>query len=374
MTSRSPQEGRSRLYLRGTHAPAWRWPISLLAVVIVSACGGGDSISVPTPLEVPMGLRVETASAGADLRADSLLTQGSALAQAVMFTTGNPMASAAFSLQAAPVAMLATAGGDLLRRALSERSQLAQRIQPATAAQSMQTVTEACLVSGSLDLRAEDADDSGALSPGDGITLQASSCITTPGAPALDGVFALTVERIELDSIGMVTALQASGTMAGFAVGTAGTMDGGFRMWMRNEAASAQRLRMRYEDMLVRRAGQDTLILDFDVLSLASSGEVSHTLSGGLVIGGLMYRLEPLDGAPMVLSTTGGLPGSFYEPAREVWPHSGGVRLLDAAGDALVLRARPNALVDLEFWPAGAGAPSTSLPGQPWGRFMQPPG
>ncbi|MEI6025872.1 MAG: hypothetical protein WCT47_04170 [Betaproteobacteria bacterium] len=315
-----------------------------------------------------MGLRVEAASAGADLSAASLLTQGAALAQAVMFTTGNPMASAAFSLQAAPVAMLATAGGDLLRQALG------QRAQPTAVVQTAQTLTEACLVSGSLGLRADDADDDGALSPGDGITLQASSCVTTPGAPALDGVFALTIERIELDSKGMVTALQASGTMAGFAVGAAGTMDGGFRMWMRNEAASAQRLRMRYEGMLVRRTGQDTLILDFDVLTLASSAEVSHTLSGGLVMGGLTYKLEPLDGAPLVLSTAGGLPGSFYEPGRQVWPHSGAVRLRDGAGDALVLRARPDALVDLEFWPAGAGAPSTSLPGQSWGRFMQPPG
>jgi hypothetical protein len=131
---------------------------------------------------------------------------------------------------------------------------------------------------------------------------------------------------------------------------------------------------MRYEGMLVRRTGQDTLILDFDVLTLASSAEVSHTLSGGLVMGGLTYKLEPLDGAPLVLSTAGGLPGSFYEPGRQVWPHSGAVRLRDGAGDALVLRARPDALVDLEFWPAGAGAPSTSLPGQSWGRFMQPPG
>ena len=194
-----------------------------------------------------------------------------------------------------------------------------------------------------------------------------------PGAPALEGTFALTVDRLELDSGGLVNALQAHGTLEGFGVGSAGTMDGGFQLWMRNGAASSQRLRMRYQDMLVRRAGQGTLIFDFDVLTLASSTEVLHTLSGGLVIDGLTYRLEPVDGAPLTLSVAGGLPGSFYEPPRDIWPRSGALRLRDAAGDALLLRARAEGVVDLEFTPAGSATPTASLPGQPWSRFLQGP-
>jgi hypothetical protein len=318
-----------------------------------------------------MGLRVEAASAGADLRPDALASQGAALAQALMFTTGTSLASAAFSLQAAPVAMLATAGGDLLRRALDSGT---PRIPVDTAPQAVESLTEACLLSGSLSLQVDDADGDRSLGPGDIISLTALSCVTTPGAPAMDGTFALTIERMERDAGGTVTAVQARGTMAAFALGSAGTLDGGFRMWMRYESASAQRLRMRYEDMLLRRPGQGTLLLDFDVLTQTSSAEVQHTLTGGLVMGGLNYRLEPVGLAPMVLSTAGGLPGSFYEPARDVWPRSGALRLLDAAGDALVLRARPDALVDLEFWPAGSSEPSGWLRGQPWSLLLQSPG
>jgi hypothetical protein len=206
------------------------------------------------------------------------------------------------------------------------------------------------------------------------MTLQASACVTAPDAPALEGLFGMTVERIELDSSGWVNALEASGTLVGFGVGWAGTMDGGFRMWMRNGEASSQRLRMSYQDMLVRRAGQGTLIFDFDVLTLASSTQVLHTLSGGLVVDGLTYQLEPVDGASLTLSVGGGLPGSFYEPARDIWPRSGALRLRDAAGDALLLRARPEGVVDLEFTPAGAAGPSASLPAQPWSSFLQGPG
>lgn len=87
-----------------------------------------------------------------------------------MFTTVNPLASAAFSLQAAPVAMLATGGGDLLRRALAPRGQGISR------PLGQEAVTEACLVSGSLSLSANDADEDGALSPGDSMTLLATRC------------------------------------------------------------------------------------------------------------------------------------------------------------------------------------------------------
>lgn len=354
----------------GACRPGW---LALTLAGLLSACGGGGGgeASAPAPLEVPVGLRVEAASAGADLRADALASQGAALAQALMFTIGNPLTSAAFSVQAAPVAMLATAGGDLLRRALRADT---PRVQPGSAAQAVASLTEACLLSGSLSLQVDDTDDDGSLGPGDVIRLQALSCVTTPGAPALEGTFALTIERIEQDAGGLVTAVQARGTMAGLAVGSAGTLDGGFRMWMRHDAAAGERLRMRYEDMLLRRPGQDTLLLDFDVLTLVSSVEALHTLSGGLVLGGLTYRLEPEGVAPLVLTTAGGLPGSFYEPGRDVWPHSGAVRLLDAARDALVLRARPDALVDLEFWPAGSAEPSAWLRGQPWSRFLPAPG
>lgn len=346
---------------------ASHWTLGLWAAGLLAACGGGGG-DAPAPLEVPMGLRVETASAGADLTASGLSTQGAALAQAVMFTTGNPLASAAFSLQAAPVAMLATAGGDLLRQALTPPRAASRR------PLGLETVTEACLVSGSLSLSANDADEDGALSPGDSMTLLASACVTAPDAPALDGIFAMTVERLELDGSGWVNALEASGTLAGFGVGGAATMDGGFHLWMRNGAASSQRMRMRYQDMLVRRAGQGTLIFDFDVLTLASSTEVLHTLSGGLVIDGLTYQLEPVDAAPLTLSTAGGLPGSFYEPARDLWPHAGALRLRDAEGDTLTLRVRDRTQVDLEFTPSGAAAPTASWPGQPWSRFLPGPG
>ena len=367
--SQVPDQPALKRLMRPVGRPAAnRWAVGLWAAGLLAGCGGGGGGDAPAPLEVPMGLRVETASAGSDLTASGLSTQGAALAQAVMFTTGNPMASAAFSLQAAPVAMLATASGDLLRQALAPRGAASPR------PLALETVTEACLVSGSLSLSANDADEDGALSPGDSMTLLASACVTVPDAPALDGIFAMTVERLELDGSGSVNALEASGTLVGFGVGGAATMDGGFHLWMRNGAASSQHLRMRYQDMLVRRAGQGTLIFDFDVLTLASSTQVLHTLSGGLVIDGLTYQLEPAEGTPLTLSAGGGLPGSFYEPARDVWPRSGALRLRDRAGDALLLRARPEGVVDLEFTPAGAAAPTASLPGQPWGRFLQGPG
>ena len=180
-------ESASDKLMRPVGRLAGRWAMGLWAAGLLAGCGGGGGGDAPAPLEVPMGLRVETASAGSDLTASGLTTQGAALAQAVMFTTGNPLASAAFSLQAAPVAMLATAGGDLLRQALARR--LSGSARPLL----LETVTEACLVSGSLSLSAHDADDDGVLSPGDSMTLQASACLTAPDAPALEGLFGMTV-------------------------------------------------------------------------------------------------------------------------------------------------------------------------------------
>ena len=352
---------------RGAAKP---WSALLLVAAMMASCGGGGQGDAPAPLEVPLGLRVETASAGSDLSVGQMPLQGAALAHAVMFTTGHPMASVAVSPQAASVGRLATAGGDLLRHALAPGRASWSRINTL----GPQVVTEPCLVRGALRISVDDTDGNQRWSAGDRIALQATDCVTAPDAPILQGLFALTLERVDMDDSGQVNALLASGSMVGFAVGSSATMDGGFKLWLRNETDFAQRLRIRYEDMLVRRTGQGTLLFDFDVLTLASSREVLHTLSGGLVIDGLTYRLEPVDGAPLVLTLGGGLPGSFYEPPSDVWPRSGALRLLDAAGDALVLRARPGALLDLEFTPAGASVPTASLLSQPWSRYLQPPG
>jgi len=74
-------------------------------------------------------------------------------------------------------------------------------------------------------------------------------------------------------------------------------------------------------------------------------------------IGGQTLQVIPTPDAPFAA----GFPGEI--------PISGSLRLQDAAGDGLLLRAKAGGFIDFEFYPSGLTAPSVTLLNQSWDQF-----
>jgi hypothetical protein len=317
---------------------------------LAAGCGGGGGSPA---IEVPQGVRSVPASAGSDVTNNNLGTFSGPLARAVMSVSSNGVVGSVAGERESPhgvggarAALPATA-----RWALAvARQRPGGREQP----QAVSNETIACPFGGSMAISVNDADNDEELSAGDSVTLTAFSCVLEATLPMANGSFAMTVNAVELDANDEPTALDASASFANFMLAGFGSMNGAFRLWTKTEGAS-ERVRINYQALTVTE-GSQPVTYDFDAYGVMSGSGGSFDLNGGLRLNGQTYAVVGGD----VFSFSGDNP-----------PGLGSVRLLDAAGDALRLSARSASTLDLEFFPAGSTAATTSLLGQLWSSFRQ---
>lgn len=327
------------------------------AATLLAACGGGGS-SEPTGVVVPLGARTVPASAGSDATAAGLSTLGGWLARAVLSASGDDAFDLARTRES-PMTLGAAARAGAPAQIMMAMA-VARAAAPATARREQPTAIDSetvpCLnVDGSMLLTSNDADDSLTLSAGDTITMVADNCIVDAGLPAANGRMHMAINAVELDASQMPTAMDATITLTQFGVGAYGSFDGTMRMWSKPEG-TRERSRLSYQGTSVTfPAG--TMIFNFDIVGLFDLTSGTFELQGGLGVGGQTYALA----TATVLSSGSTNP-----------PDSGVLSLRDAAGDAVRLTARNASSFDLDFVPAGAGAPTASLPGLYWSDYLQP--
>ena len=321
-----------------------RWfAVPVLALAVVACGGGGDGGSAA--VVVPSAVRSGTASAGSDVNAGNAASFAGVMARAVMSGADDSVPGVSAAREAPQSHTIGAAlSGRWLRFAVAS----AAREQ----ALAVTSQTLACDFGGSVTLSVNDADDNQKLSAGDSATFLFSACVIEMGLPAVTGSLAFTVNAIELDANQQPTALDASLTLAGFTELGFGSLSGSFRIWYRPEGG-ATRQRLSYLATSVIEQGQ-ALTYDHDVYGLYGSAGASFDVNGALTVGGNVYAVS----TPTVFSSAAGaLPGS------------GVLTLRDAAGDAVILRARSATAFDIEFQAAGAATSTVVSPGLLWNGY-----
>jgi hypothetical protein len=295
------------------------WSLGAVALAMV-ACGGGGGDSGSFGVVVPTGVRSGAASAGADVTQANAASFVGVLARSVLGAAdGNvPVLTSGRESPQARLAGTAAAPG-WLRFAADT---------------------------------ANDADNNLRVSRGDSFSFVFTNCVLEAGLPAANGTFAFTVNAVELDAQEEPTALDATISLTGFAEAGFGSMSGSFRVWYKDESATSTRQRISYLDTTVVEQGQN-LVYSFDVYGVAGTTGGSFDLNGALTVGGQAYAM----------SSTQFTHGAGTLPA------SGAVTLRDAAGDAVIVRARSTSTFDLEFQAAGAAGPTVVSAGLLWSAY-----
>jgi hypothetical protein len=218
--------------------------------------------------------------------------------------------------------------------------------------QATATQTVACPFGGSMVLTANDADNNQKLSAGDSASFRFTACVMEAGTPAASGTLAFTVNAVELDAAEEPTALDATMTLTGFAESGFGSMSGTFRVWFKEESATSTRQRISYQATAVVESGQ-SISYDFDVYGVAGTYGGSFDLNGAVTIGGKTYAVT----------------SSVFGYGNSALPDVGALTLRDAAGDAVILRARSATTFDIEFQASGAAAPTVVASGLLWSNY-----
>lgn len=335
-------------------APLGRaWGLAVLAFAAAGCGGGGGGGGEGSAaVVVPQGVRSGTASAGSDVTQANAANFVGVMARSAMGAAdGNvPVLS---SGRESPQARGAVAMGGTLRFATAAAARsLAAGATAREQAQAVTTETFACTGGGSVTVTVNDADNNLKLSRGDTASFAFNNCVIEAGVPAANGTLSFTVNAIELDAQEEPTALDATITLTGFAENGFGTMSGSFRVWFKDEAAGSTRQRISYLDTAVSEQGQ-ALVYSFDVYGVSGPAGGSFDLNGALTTGGQAYAMS----------------STIFSHGAGVQPASGALMLRDAAGDAVILRARSATSFDLEFQGAGAAAPTVLSTGLLWNSY-----
>jgi hypothetical protein len=318
----------------------------VVTVLAVAGCGGGGGDASPT-VDVGTAERVGSASANSDVSQANFPDWSSRLARLVASTAGSSLAGGSAASRASPAAWHGA------QRARALAVQIVGRKQPLATG----TGTEPCPVSGSITVTANDANNNRVLDAGDSIVIDSSNCVSAVGDPAVNGRMTLVVNVAEVSG-GTLVGLDASGTVSSFSVAGVVSLNGNFRFKEAPSGAPEYDLfRFSYEG-LTAATPTETVTYDFDLYGktplVAGVGE-QVVFQGSIAIGGDTYKLSQ---ASIDMFVTA--------PGAEL-PQQGSLALLDAAGDRLVLTAKPGRLVDVVFYAGTApSTPVVSLTNQDW--------
>jgi len=328
------------------------WIAPVLTGLALAACGGGGDSS-PAGVQVPTTVRVGAASAGSNVSAGNAVSFAGPLARIAMSGADGGLPGVSNGREAPQTRMAAAV---MSRPAMRFVFVAAARSLNASAAreqaQAVTSETNPCAFGGTLQVTLNDADNNLKLSAGDSATITLTACVETAGQPPANGVIAFTVNAVELDAQNLPTALDATLTLTGFTELGFGSINGSVRIRYKDEAGGNTRQRLGFLATNMVEAGQP-LVYDFDAYGVDSASGGSFDLNGAVTVAGQAYALS----STQLSYATGG------------WPNSGALTVRDAAGDAVIVRARSATTFDLEYQAAGASAPTVVQSGLLWANY-----
>lgn len=330
------------------------WTTTALAgALVMTGCGGGGD-GGDSGVTIPTGTRSVAATAGSDVTTANATTLGADLALAVLNGGGDALLGTTAGTDARPSAAAAAGPGaaQVQRRWLRQAAEAGERAAagPSMQATAVSSETQPCVnPGGSFTVTVDDADNNQRLTRNDSVTLAAFNCVLDPSLPAANGSFRLVFNAVELSGQEPV-AIDASVTFTGFSVAGQGTANGAARFWWRQIGTTGEQWRIGYQAMSFA-IGTRTTGFDFDIAGTVDATGTSFELGGGLVIGGNTYSVVPRSG---------------FRSTGSAAPASGAVELRDVAGDLVRLTARSATTYDLDYYPAGATAPTFTQAGLAW--------
>lgn len=335
------------------------------AVLTLVACGGGGGdeppaaapvaaapVTAPTRVDVPEGTRTVAPSGGSDIKPSNYASLGRSLGGAAAQSMSNPLVAG--NVVSSPAretgAALATPSSSStlpawVGMAAAKMSADSDRARPAA----VESDTVACAIAGTMSVSVNDADDNKKLSAGDSVKLVANACVNEAGAPATNGSFDLNINAIELNAAGEATAIDASGRFVDLRSGDATRFDGAFRIWAKADTAGNVALRLSLRDMMIAQ-NANTIVFNIDLRVAKNRNAAAMAIDGGISVNDQTYSLQQVQ--PFTIGANG-------------VPTSGALRMTDAQGDSVLMRANATGRVDYDYIPAGSSVPAdtTSDPG-----------
>lgn len=169
-----------------------------------------------------------------------------------------------------------------------------------------------------------------------------------------EGIVKTTVHAAELDATGVPTALDLSLEMSAYGIAGLGTLNGRARLWSAPIAGGGRTL-LRYSSTLAVLPRR-TVRLDFDLDQRFVGTRLGTRINGALSLRDQAHELVQV---------------SDFSSTLTGHPDSGLLRVSDARGDHVDIAAR-GALVDRDFYLAGASTPASGVHSTPWTDFEGP--
>lgn len=307
-----------------------------ICLAVLAACGGGGDGATDTGPK---------ASAGSDINATNYQSFAAPLANAVLDVGGGASVSEVFS---APGGARAASA---VRRALGIASSTGRATVQSVRRLTVSQETQPCDHAGTLTISINDANNNQTLDVGDSISFTANGCQFSASDQPMNGGFAMTLQQLQLDNQNNLRSLQVSGSFTNLSIGS-DSLNGGYQFSLALNADGSETLQMGFNNMSATHSGQTVTYNVTLNASTAPNGNASFSINGTVKPGAETYLLKQVQ--------------NFSVTAGAEYPSSGSLRMEDAAGDALVIEAKPGNVVDFKFYPAGASLPNQQLLSQPW--------
>ena len=311
--------------------------MALACAAALAACGGGGGGS--DDADTASG-----ASAGSDISAANYAGFASPLGHTVVGVSDSASISSLFGGGAQAAAAHGAVSVLLAGRSAALSAGHARP-------QAVSSTTVACQLGGSMTISVNDADNNNQLNAGDAITTTLNACRLGTVDGAGTGSFTMTIDSLTLNSSGYPSALSVHGSFNALTAG-AESMNGAFRLSAGYSGGNVD-VNMSLSNMTGTVNGQSVVYNTSLRAHYDASGNGNFSINGRLGIGGETYLLQQ-ERAFVVEGDA---------------PVSGRLRMSDAAGDALVVKAQAGGTVDFEFYPAGASTPSATLADQDWSQY-----
>lgn len=311
---------------------------AMLCGVMFAGCGGGGNGGSPAPAPTPAPTPIISSSNyEAHAKAFGSVFQASLTPMNALGTFGiggpsqtPPQSAAALAPQISRL-VSNVAQHTLARHALGGRATI----------QGTVSNTFNCSVSGTVNFTLTDADNNSMLSLGDSVSISATACKDDPQGPALNGSLSFKVNGLdfvvlagglEMNNFDFALTLTQFGNLGGASV------TGSARLLAQGLSGTLPTQRLTYSNVTFTAPNVPSTVNNLDILLRTPITRTELEINGSYARNDT-FSLRQL--SPFIGFNT-------------EYPTQGQLRVQDANGAAVLIKARSDQMVDVEFYPAGS--------------------
>ncbi len=333
--------------------PALQWALAALASsALLAACGGGGNGGSAAPSTGPAPAPAPTPI----ISGSNYESHAKAFGSVFLGSMAPIQAIGEFGISGPPQSRpsRAAALAPHISRLATEVAQRSLTVRPTI--QGSFESSFACGLSGTVSFVFTDADNNSLLSLGDSVTITASNCKNETDGPTLNGSFGFKVSGLdfvvsagglEINNFDFALTLSQFGNQAGVSV------TGSARFVAQGLSGANPTQRITYDKVTFSAPNVPNTVNNLDMVFRFGTNRNEFEVNGSYTRSDT-FTLRQL---------------SPYVAIGTDYPTQGQLRIQDANTAAVVLKARSDQMVDLEFYPAGS-ATATQVKTVTWDSLL----